>query len=122
MHVAGGHALALDAQAQAVVAGRLRDRVSAIQRLACVRLQADRQVLPGLEGRHGMAVCRREVEGADDAALVDDACDLVGPPGLRQAQGLAARLGLGPGACEGGVGREVAEGPAQRQRLAQTPA
>ena len=69
-----------------------------------------------------MAVSRLKVEGADDTALIDDARDPVGPPGLRQALRISARLGFDPGAGEGGVGRQVAEGPAQRQRFAQAPA
>jgi len=66
IQVAGSHALALDAQAQASVAGRLRARVGTVHQFANGCPQPDRQVLPGLEQRHGMAVRGRKVERPDD--------------------------------------------------------
>jgi len=59
---------ALDADAQFLAVGRVRQRVvAALFRAVDVHAQAD--VLPGLVGHHGLAIHRAQVEGCDLAAL-----------------------------------------------------
>ena len=114
MQVRRHQTVTLHADTEKIIGRRTRQAVGADMHLA-INVEAQRQMLPGLEHRQSGAIGWLQIDRADVVAFRFDPHHPQRPPLITQSLGLQTSRGLLPGARQQTGGRNAVEAPAQSQ-------